>query len=425
MLCPLRSLVGLLVTMLLLALPAAAQTADPAAAPAQPTAEAAPAPAAVVEAQEAPVPPPDAKAEEAPGPGAGEAPPKMTLEEFKAMTSLLGKAVKGEAPAPEAPQPTAEVVDLGAETAGEAGPAGGEQPEKAEYPAIEHVEFWYSVKKGSSRVVREQMKSDDYDLKKEAEIKEKWIPLLTGILEGGLGSLGNLEGSLGNLTGDKTDPVSKLLADLTAAHYKEADPQRAPLMVQLDELTLARMRENPIFFEDVVQRMAEWNFFYDQLALWNRFVEQSVLREKLSKEEQPSFDPATEKADLKIMYEALQNHAKELAGRQEAVYASMESNIEKDRDGQMRYEEWLEGRKQAMLRFAENWAHQYDGSQVQLGGTLFFVRNIADRPANAEDDTLRDYLPANAVLVEVPKEKLVTPYDLINPDGTLKQPAGK
>ncbi|HUT24873.1 MAG TPA: hypothetical protein VM492_11060 [Sumerlaeia bacterium] len=385
MLYLLRSLAGLLMIGLLTALPAAAQMADPAASPTQPGAGAAPGPAAAVGAEEAPVSP------------ANEAPPKMTLEELKAMTSLLGKAAKGGTPEPEPPQPTAEVIDLDAETVGELGAEGEGQEERADYPAIEHVEFWYSKKKGSSRVTREQMKSDDYELKKEAEIKEKWIPALTGILEG----------------------------DSTVAEEQGIDPVKAPLMVQLDELTQARMQENPIYFEDVVERMAQWNFFYDQLALWNKFVQQSVLREKLSKEEKPSFDPATEKADLKIMYEALQNHAKELAAKQEALYASMAANIEKDRDGQMRYEEWLEGRKQAMLRFAENWAHQYDGSQVQLGDTLFFVRNVAERPADPEDDTLKDYLPANAVLVEVPKEKLVTPYDLINPDGTLKQPAGK
>ncbi|MFW6255266.1 MAG: hypothetical protein ACOC54_00485, partial [Candidatus Sumerlaeota bacterium] len=79
-------------------------------------------------------------------------------------------------------------------------------------------------------------------------------------------------------------------------------------------------------------------------------------------------------------------------------------------------------RENEMMRFVDVWRRQYEGSEIRINDVQYLVRNIKDQPDDVNEDYFRDSLPDNAVLLEVPKEKMVTPFDLINEDGSLKTP---
>ena len=65
---------------------------------------------------------------------------------------------------------------------------------------------------------------------------------------------------------------------------------------------------------------------------------------------------------------------------------------------------------------------RYEGTELEIGDTVYLVRSYAERPKSGEEDNARDYLPANGVLVEVPRKKIVTPFDLIQDDGAMRKP---
>ena len=81
------------------------------------------------------------------------------------------------------------------------------------------------------------------------------------------------------------------------------------------------------------------------------------------------------------------------------------------------YENWLADREAEVLKYARSWARQYEGTELEMDGTLYLVRET--------EQTGDEAIPAprNSVIINIPPEQDgVTPYDLLNEDGTLKKP---
>lgn len=220
-----------------------------------------------------------------------------------------------------------------------------------------------------------------------------------------------------------------LLDNFENAEAYGYDEEKARLMVMMNETDSQRVKDNPEFRMDVAKRLAEWTFFYEQLELWRQFVEESVIREDLTQEASLDYNVATVKTNLPKMHESLLQQAETVSQKLYLLYKNPSSSnpglvdrIMYNNQLRKEYQSWLERNRSNMLGFVERWMRQYDGSEFWIDGTQYLVRNVADRPQDPEDDTVRWSLPQNAVLLEVAKEKIVTPYDLIKADGTLKKP---
>lgn len=269
--------------------------------------------------------------------------------------------------------------------------------------AIDYQAFWYSKDPlDETKTVREEITSAEYERRKSSELETKWTALYTDLLNGSV-------------------------AKAVELGYP---PDKAALMIQMDPVTFQRISESPTYKADVIKQMAEWSLFYDQLDLWNKYVEESVLREKLGDSEKSEYNPATVETNLTSVYESLQNHAKLKAEKLLRLYsnpnfvrpddAGLVDRVEKDRQARKAYDEWLQDREKAMLAFADLWRHQYDGSEIWVNGTQYLVRNLRDVPKDSEDDQAKTVLPDDAVQLNVAKEKTVTPFDIIREDGSLK-----
>jgi hypothetical protein len=269
--------------------------------------------------------------------------------------------------------------------------------------AIDYQAFWYSKDPlDETKTVREQVTSAEYERRKSSELETKWTALYTDLLNGSF-------------------------AKAVELGYT---PDKAAMMIQMDPITFQRMGESPTYKADVIKQMAEWSLFYDQLDLWNRYVEESVLREKLADNEKSEYNPATVETNLTSVYDSLQNHAKMKAEKLLKLYtnpnavrpdeAGLVDRIEKDRQTRQAYQGWLKDREKAMLAFADLWRHQYDGSEIWVNGTQYLVRNLRDVPKDPDEDVAKTALPEDAVLLNVAKEKTVTPFDIIREDGSLK-----
>lgn len=199
-------------------------------------------------------------------------------------------------------------------------------------------------------------------------------------------------------------------------------PEQAQLMVAVDPVIMGRIAQSEEYKAELANQMAEWDFFYAQLGLWSQYVEEKVLRKPMAENEKIPFNPAFVEQILPGIYKKLESQGAESVQEQKSLYDQMVDVINKSRVGQVAYETWFDQYKEDLALFADLWARRYDGSEIRINNVLYVVRNISERPANPMDDYAKDSLPRNAVLLDVPKEKIVTPFDLIREDGSLRTP---
>ncbi|MBN1868700.1 hypothetical protein JW916_15575 [Candidatus Sumerlaeota bacterium] len=281
------------------------------------------------------------------------------------------------------------------------------QEEERPLPAIsyDYRGYWYELETpeegGSEIVVRNELSGDEYEETKRKDIENIWMPLYTAYLNGNFqaGLVGNADAGL--------PPISE---------------EKARRMVLFDPMVAGSIRDNPNYQHEVIRQMAEWSSFYRQLELWNRYISESVIRERLPDSEKPTFDPSIVKTELPAVYRAMRTHADTVSRQRDQVYREMVMQIERHKEDHARFEEWTAMRERDMRDFAEKWSRQFDGSEFRIGNTLYLVRNIEEKPATPEEDTLRVYRAPNSVILDVAKEKKVTPFDLIEKDGSLVKP---
>ena len=156
---------------------------------------------------------------------------------------------------------------------------------------------------------------------------------------------------------------------------------------------------------------AEWRLFYRQVGLWQRYLEEGVFFEKL--QTPPTFDPATVYADVGndeisgTLFRAAENQARDLDERHHETILAYFRGLDERENQRLRYQEWLTDRQKETIEYADNWTKRFDGSQVKIEGTLYL---ISPKPLSR--------IPRDSVNLVTDK---LTPYDLLNADGTLKR----
>jgi hypothetical protein len=174
--------------------------------------------------------------------------------------------------------------------------------------------------------------------------------------------------------------------------------------------------------ERLAKQMANWAFYYEQLDYWNKYVEQKILCRQLEDDEKVAYDALTNDEDMKTLLKSLTKKVEELSKEQKETYEKMVGAVKENEVNQANYEEWTRKQEQAVNDFAQRWAALYHNAGLKIDGVTYVVRNTSQKPAPGEKDIIKEGLPANAVLLEVPSKHTITPYDLINADGTVKKP---
>ena len=252
----------------------------------------------------------------------------------------------------------------------------------------EYKVYFYKVTAGEPS--RELLDGPAYDQRKRDEIT-KWVSIYTDFLQG-------------NYTGRVNDPDHP---------FSAAEAQTA---VNLPAGLQQRLIQEPAKLAEMATSMGEWAFFYDQLDGWQVYVEKKILQTTLADNEKASFDPV-DIGKLNDTYNAFKTKAKDVDQKEFENYGKMVAAIDKDKTEQETFEGWVELQAQNLQAFAEKWGRRYDGTEFEANGTLFLVRNYKEIPPADQDDTFKESLPRNAVLLDVPHGRDVTPYDLLTPDG--------
>lgn len=166
--------------------------------------------------------------------------------------------------------------------------------------------------------------------------------------------------------------------------------------------------EEPI---ELIIEKAAWQFWYNQMILWEEYIREQVF---LKKDYESSLDQIdfTNKQTLNSSMATLANQINEEARRISAE--EHRDNVQFLHRLKLRelertdYREWLENQKELVVDFTHNWARREAGREIEIEGTVYL---ISEEPI--------DIIPRNTV--NLVTEKL-TPYDILNADGTLRKP---
>jgi hypothetical protein len=130
------------------------------------------------------------------------------------------------------------------------------------------------------------------------------------------------------------------------------------------------------------------------------------------KQGQAVFDPAIMDNQSVALYQEYLTNLRIYEKQQAAFMKGLEIQLEQRVQQRASYNEWRESQMTKVLEFVEEWERQYEGKVTTIAG----VRYELYRP-----DNVPQYAPRGANVVVTDYE--LTPYDILNEDGTLRGPS--
>jgi len=168
-------------------------------------------------------------------------------------------------------------------------------------------------------------------------------------------------------------------------------------------------RDEPI--EYVINRAA-WQLWYNQTALWGKYVNKEILlntKEPSKIENRLDFTSRDAlSGSVAVVANYLQKNARDVDEADLRENLDFWNRLEARRYLRNDYHQWLTDQKEVVAKFTKDWILNREGREVSIDGTLYL---ISSEPI--------ENIPRNAVNLVTNK---LTPYDLLNADGTLKKP---
>jgi hypothetical protein len=162
---------------------------------------------------------------------------------------------------------------------------------------------------------------------------------------------------------------------------------------------------------EIIIDKAAWQYWFNQMASWEEYVSKSVFLKK-------DYTQTTEKLDFTSL-EALKNSANTLANEANAeAYKVIRSDhlrnlgfinrLDLRENRRSDYKQWLDDQKTLVVDFTHQWARKENEQEINIDGVIYL---LSEQPLES--------VPRNSVNLVTQK---LTPYDLLNADGTLKKP---
>ena len=157
------------------------------------------------------------------------------------------------------------------------------------------------------------------------------------------------------------------------------------------------------------QAVAAWTYFWQQLKLWQLYIEDRIFYRNLAAQAQDMInfeDPGGLQTQLTGLLLALYQQAGEIDEEKHEETLAYQQRLVNRANLREAYNAWLEEQKGLVLEFAGQWLKKMRGEEVTIDGNLYLISS----------EPLRR-VPRNAVNIVTNK---LTPYDIVNEDGTLK-----
>ena len=157
------------------------------------------------------------------------------------------------------------------------------------------------------------------------------------------------------------------------------------------------------------QAVAAWTYFWQQTKLWQLYIVERIFYRNLAAkaEDMINFeDPGGLQTQLTGLLLALYQQAGEIDEEKHEETLAYQQRLVNRANLREAYNAWLEEQKGLVLEFAGQWLKKMRGEEVTIDGNLYLISS----------EPLRR-VPRNAVNIVTNK---LTPYDIVNEDGTLK-----
>jgi len=157
------------------------------------------------------------------------------------------------------------------------------------------------------------------------------------------------------------------------------------------------------------QAVAAWTYLWEQLKLWQLYIEDRIFYRNLAAQAEDMInfeDPGGLQTQLVGLLLALYQQAGEIDEEKHEEVLTYQQRLVNRANLREAYNAWLEEQKELVLEFAGQWLKKMRGEEVTIDGNLYLISS----------EPLRR-VPRNAVNIVTNK---LTPYDIVNEDGTLK-----
>ncbi len=322
-----------------------------------------------------------------PGAQPGTAPAAMP-----ALPGLAGTTPMAAAPAP----PTLEEINVGT------GDPAASAPELASESTLYSFLFVEIPEYG---IVRHRFAEDVAENLKEAE--------LTRLREQRRGG-GNQPGILG------VTPMA------------EMGPDMMGMGMGMGEMGMGMPAQGMDMSESAINAAAEWDFYYQQLEMYDRFVREKLIpgSENLPELQYDASNALQERQDI---FESFQEAAIVQNTEDFNTNRAFYERLAQREDRRRTYLEWLRLRQQAVQDWSEVWARKVygtrwaDGEEVRLDDWYYGVDFNSAQPVEITIDN-REYVISRQPLTRLKDGQLnvistnLTPYDIIDANGEMKNP---
>lgn len=182
---------------------------------------------------------------------------------------------------------------------------------------------------------------------------------------------------------------------------------------------------------------AEFDFYYQQLELYNRYLREVLLR-GVSEEDmpdEPSYDAANLATEAVTLQQEFEKAAIALVNQQQEENSEFIERLQEREDRRLAFERWVDGKKQELFEWTEIWARNVNGQRWIGGDTTVRLNDWYQGLNVASPKPVLFTVDGNKFLVsrtpqhDVPEDTLnilstnLTPFDLVDRDGNVKDVA--
>jgi len=155
---------------------------------------------------------------------------------------------------------------------------------------------------------------------------------------------------------------------------------------------------------------AEWLFYYDQVYMWNAYVQDEILGESTDGDSLMTMAPDELRQTLPSFYNDILSQRDRLAEDEHNDNLAFYDRMQEREQARERYNEWRGEEAERLIEFAEEQRRLIEGREVVVENRSYI---ISPEPLARVDEGRVNI---------VSESQLVTPYDLLTEDGELRSP---
>jgi len=200
-------------------------------------------------------------------------------------------------------------------------------------------------------------------------------------------------------------PVKRIIRPLTP---EDARQQLKAFLDSYNEVLLNSPPNEPI--ELIIDR-ATWQYWYNQMILWEEFVEKDIFLKKAITSSIGKLNFSSKDAlnsSVALVANSINDDAQKINTTTRRKNLDFLGRLELRENRRKDYKQWLDDQKQLVVDFTRTWARKENQQEITIEGTVYL---LSEQPL--------ENVPRNTINVVAQK---LTPYDLLNADGTLKKP---